>query len=175
MTAVALLPRMRYQPYGPVIEFEAYGIPVPQGNIRHLGKGRPAIHQNAATLLPWRRLVAAGAHNAMVQRRRVTQRYTFPLDGPIGLAVHVTVPKPKAAPKTRRTYPTTRPDLTHYVRAVEDAISSDEATLALGRVLGDDSQIVWEIATKAYPGEELHALDRPGVIVAVYQIGEADA
>lgn len=161
-----------YCRYGPVVSFEVYGIPVPQGAVRHLGKGRPALHQNQDELLPWRQLLAAAAHNAMLEARRIGRPYTFPLAGPVALSAYFTVPKPKSAPKGRRTWPATRPDLSHYVRAVEDAISSKRPELAMGRVLADDALIVDGDQVKAYPGEHAQALDRPGAVIRVYVIGE---
>lgn len=164
-----------YTRYGPVVSFEVYGIPVPQGAVRHLGKGRPAVHQNQDVLLPWRQLVAAAAHNAMVEARRIGRPYTFPLQGPVALSAYFTVAKPKGAPKGRRTWPAARPDLSHYVRAVEDAISSKRPELAMGRVLADDAQIIDGDQVKAYPGEHAQALDRPGAVVYIYTIGEPRA
>jgi hypothetical protein len=35
------------------------GLPVPQGAIRSLGTGRPSVHANAKSLLPWREQIAA--------------------------------------------------------------------------------------------------------------------
>jgi hypothetical protein len=43
-----------YCQFGPWLTLNVLGDPVGQGNIRHLGAGRPAVHQNAKTLLPWR-------------------------------------------------------------------------------------------------------------------------
>jgi Holliday junction resolvase RusA-like endonuclease len=178
VTAPGLLARAEpgwYTRYGPVVSFEVYGIPVPQGAVRHLGKGRPAVHQNQDVLLPWRQLVAAAAHNAMVEARRIGRPYTFPLQGPVALSAYFTVAKPKGAPKGRRTWPAARPDLSHYVRAVEDAISSKRPELAMGRVLADDAQIIDGDQVKAYPGEHAQALDRPGAVVYIYTIGEPRA
>lgn len=174
MTTAETLTKVEYALYGPVLTLRVYGLPVGQGNVRSLGTGRPSVHQNADVLLPWRQTIAAHAHNAMAEARHRFGEGPFPLTGPVGLALHFTVPKPKSAPKTRRTYPVTRPDLSHYVRAIEDAISLG-GDLRHGRVLQDDSQIVWGLMTKAYPGEETHALERPGVIVRVYKIGEPHA
>lgn len=163
----------RYHLYGPVLRFEVLGVPVGQGRVSFLGKGRGAVHSNADTLKPWREKVAAAAHNTVVADRRAGLRYELPLAGPVGLVMHFTLPKPKSAPKRRRTFPATRPDVSHLIRAVEDAISLPSQTVAT-RLLSDDGQIVYELATKAYPGEELHALDEPGVLIYLYTIGVVD-
>lgn len=170
MTVTTGLPAA-YRLLGPVLSFEVHGVPVPQAAIRPLGKGRPAVHENAATLKPWRARVAAIAHNEIAAARRLG--YEFPLAGPLGLVLHFTVPKPKSAPKTRRTFPDVRPDLSHLVRAVEDALSLPKIAPGV-RAIGNDGQIVYEIATKAYPGEEEQALDKPGVLVHLYKIGVVD-
>jgi Holliday junction resolvase RusA-like endonuclease len=161
-----------YPLYGPVLSFPVYGSPVGQGRVSFLGKGRGAKHSNADTLKPWRKKIAAEAHNQILRARRLG--YEFPLTGPIGVHLHFTVPKPLDAPKRRRTFPVTRPDLSHYVRAAEDALSLKDEQIGT-RVLGDDSQIVYILSTKAYPGEEQQALDAPGVLIRVYQVGARDA
>lgn len=170
MTTMTGLPPA-YRLLGPVLSFEVRGVPVPQAAIRPLGKGRPAVHENAATLKPWRNRVAAVAHNEIAAARRLG--YTFPLAGPLGMHLHFSVPKPKSAPKTRRTFPDVRPDLSHLVRAVEDALSLPACAPGV-RAIGNDGQIVYELTTKAYPGEEQQALDEPGVLIRVYQIGVTD-
>lgn len=157
-----------YRLLGPVLSFHVIGDPIGQGQVSFLGKGRPAIHTNQRLLLPWRQTVTAEAHNAKVAAARLSSRYEFPLAGPVGLAAHFTVAKPKAAPKRRRTFPSKRPDLSHLVRAVEDAL--DKAG-----VYGDDSQIVDLHATKHYPGEHVQALDVPGVVIYVYAVGDGVA
>lgn len=163
-----------YRLLGPVISFHVLGVPVGQGRVSFLGKGRGAKHSNAALLKPWREKVAAAAHNAVLADRRAGLRRDFPLTGPVGLVLHFTMPKPKSAPKGRRTFPATRPDISHLIRAVEDAISLPSENVAT-RLLNDDGQVVYELATKAYPGEEEQALDEPGVLVHVYRIGVTDA
>jgi hypothetical protein len=55
-------------PTVPVLSFIAHGNPIGQGNIRHLGAGRPAVHQNAKTLLPWRDTIRHAAIAAIGDR-----------------------------------------------------------------------------------------------------------
>lgn len=160
-----------YRLLGPVLSFHVIGLPIGQGQVSFLGKGRPAIHTNQHLLLPWRQTVAAQAHNAKVAAQGATTRFEFPLTGPVGLAAHFTMPKPKAAPKRKRTFPITRPDLSHLVRAIEDALQVKGGA----GVYGDDSQIVDSHATKHYPGEHVQALDVPGVVIYVYAVGDGVA
>lgn len=156
----------------PVISLRVFGTPVPQARLRHLGRGRPTVYSNQDTLLPWRRQIAAAAHKAMIQARRVNPSLVFPLTCPVAVVWVFTVRKPKSAPKRRRTYPATRPDLNHYVRAAEDGLSSKAPDRAMGQVLVDDAQIVESRELKVYPGEHPWALPEPGASVHVYQILE---
>jgi Holliday junction resolvase RusA-like endonuclease len=68
---------------------------------------------------------------------------TEPLDGPMVLVATFTMPRPKSAPKSRWA-PDRRPDLSHLVRALEDAI-------VMGGGVIDDSQFVTEVVSKVYP------------------------
>jgi Holliday junction resolvase RusA-like endonuclease len=152
-----------YRQTGPVLCFHVLGTPAPQGAIRHLGAGRPAIHQNAKTLKPWRAQIQDAAEQAIAEQ--VPWNYVFPVAGPVGLYVCFTMPKPKSAPKRRTTWPTTRPDLSHLLRAAEDALVAAGA-------FKDDSQIVTTQTDKAYPGEHIQALHIPGALIRVYTIAD---
>ena len=160
-----------YHLCGPVLTFEVLGKPVGQGRISFLGKGRPAIHSNQNRLLPWRELVQHAAEAAITEEQ---QRFAaldvapwfggFPLDGPIGLYACFTLPKAAKSAKTKTTWPTKRPDGSHLLRAVEDAMTN-------AGVWRDDSQLVDEHLVKAFPGEHSQALHVPGVRVVIYTIG----
>lgn len=149
-----------YRIDAPVLTFDVFGAPIGQGNIRHLGKGRPAVHQNAKTLLPWREVITYRAVEAM---------FGHPCGWPLAKALPIsvdltfTMPKPAAAPKRRRTYPVTRPDIDHLERAVLDALTR-------AGVWVDDSQVVSVTKRKTYPDEHPQALRVPGVSVSVYVI-----
>jgi len=149
----------------PTIEATVYGFPVGQGNIRSLGKGRPSVHQNAKTLLPWRVSVKLAIEEQCGQGGGITTRKAT-LDGPLRVDLVFTVAKPKSAPKRRRTWPITRPDLDHLARAVLDAITQSGA-------IRDDSQAVDLRARKVYPGEGIDALASPGVVVRVWALDGA--
>lgn len=131
------------------LRFEVRGTPVPQGSIRHLGKGRPAVHGNADRLLPWRSHVQLVAEEARGDRA--------PYAGPVEVGMSFYVARPKSTPK-RVVYPGKRPDLSHLVRAVEDACTAAGVWL-------DDSQVVVLYAAKMFVGNG--HLDTPGVAVRV--------
>lgn len=154
----------KYALLGPYLSLRVLGIPVPQGSVRHFGKGRPSVHGNQAKLLPWRDHVQFATEEEINHiRARNGGEAPFPLDGAVGLATYFTLAKPTGRPKTKVTYPTARPDTSHLIRAVEDALTA-------AGVYKDDSRIVWTEAIKCYPGEEMRALHVPGVIIEVYGI-----
>jgi len=157
------------------ISFTVHGVPVPQGSKRalvHRSTGRAVvIEQGGARHRDWRADVKAAAHEAMTEyavRLDNGENWFLPRSGPVGVSICFTVPKPKSAPKTRRTWPDRRPDLDKLVRAVLDAIT--------GEVIADDAQVVTLYCGKVYPGDAmggLESLDQPGCSVKVWQI-EAD-
>lgn len=153
----------RYELVGPVVRFHQLGLPVPQGAIRHLGKGRPSVHANAATLKPWRAQVQEGAEQAIAAWKVLRTEPTPPLPGPVGLGVYFTMKKPVSAPKKKTTYPISRPDVDKLIRAVMDS-------LCAAGMYRDDSQVVWLETKKVFPGEDIHALHVPGVVVEVYDV-----
>ncbi len=130
----------RYPSTLPGLRFTVPGIPQPQGSIRSLGKGRPSIHGNAARLLPWRAAVTAHCQQAMHQ-----QGGAWPLSGPVSLRLTLVLPKPASAPKSRL-WPDKRPDLSHLLRAVEDAVTASGAWQ-------DDGQVCVAVVGKQFPDE----------------------
>ncbi len=163
-TTIATAAPAWYRHMGPWLSITVLGEPIGQGNIRHLGKGRPAVHANARTLKPWRSQVQLAAE-AAIEAAVLPPDVRFPLDGPVGLDLTFTVRKPKSAPKRRTTWPVTRPDADHLLRAVGDALTAAGAWR-------DDSQLVDITVRKAYPGEHGQALHVPGAQIHVYTIGE---
>lgn len=115
-----------------LLHVRVHGKPIGQGNLRHLGKGRPTIHQNQDILLPWRRAIAAATVQAMG-----TFGVTAPLDGPLSLSAVFWMPRGKTV---RRDEPTVPPDLDHLLRALGDslklagAIADDARITSFGRV-----------------------------------------
>src|SRR5271156_56523 len=150
------------------VSFTVRGVPVPQGSKRalvHRSTGRAVvIEQGGQRHKDWRQDVKYQAHIAMNDWEDL-------LTGPVGVSLCFTVPKPKSAPKPRRTWPDKRPDLDKLVRTILDAIT--------GEIIADDAQVVQLLASKAYPGEDTPgdvvkalAMDHTGVAVHVYQIDQ---
>ncbi len=139
-----------------MIEIIAYGIPAPQVAKSFVGvskSGKGLMVESSKKVKPWRATVVLAAKAAMAERA--------PLDGPLSVSMVFTVPKPKSAPKTRRTWPDTRPDLSKLARSTEDALTD-------AGVYVDDARIVsYSWLSKVYPGEDADALSEPGVRIVV--------
>ncbi|WP_330479912.1 RusA family crossover junction endodeoxyribonuclease (plasmid) [Streptomyces platensis] len=157
-----------------------YGTPAGQGAISFLGKGRGARHTNEKTLKPWRRAIVlatretTGCHGytdwngICLTCRTPKPDHGLHANIPTAVDITVTVPKPKSAPKRKRTWPITRAssDIDHHARACLDA-------LAESGLIRDDSQVV-ELATrKVYPSEHPEALPQPGALIRVYTLAGA--
>lgn len=135
---------------GIVLRLKVYGMPRPQGSMRAFVRGgKPIITATSKGLKGWRDLVAFAANEAaqdadaeMVEK------------GPVHVDMMFSLPRPKAEPKTRRTWPDRRPDLDKLVRAVLDALT--------GVAFHDDGQVVSMLATKDW--------GRPGVEIVVSRI-----
>ena len=139
-----------------MIEIVVYGIPAPQGSKRFVGhakNGRGIMIESSAKVTPWREAVKWAACG-------VTLEATSVLSGPISVEMIFTVPKPKSAPKTRRTWPDRKPDLSKLVRSTEDALTD-------AGVWEDDARVVQLLAGKRYPGEGDGALDRTGARIRI--------
>lgn len=137
-----------------------YGLPAPQGSKRYVGRtkmGRGILVENSDAVTPWRA-------DVMTAARAVLEAHGWPapMEGPMVARMVFTVPKPKSAPKMRRTWPVSRPgDLSKLVRATEDALQA-------AGVIKDDGMIVeYTRLLKVYPGEDLEAMDRPGCQIAL--------
>lgn len=130
--------------------------PVGQGRIAFSRQGR-GYHSNAKRLNPWRKAI-------VTETTRAIGHNWAPMTGPLTVQAHVTVPKPKSAPKRRRTWPTTRTsgDIDHHARALLDSLTA-------ANVWVDDAQVTELCIAKSYPGEEPASLDRPGVRIHIWQ------
>lgn len=156
-----------------------HGEPAGQGAISFLGKGRGAKHTNDKALKPWRRAVilatrdATGCHGytdwagICLTCRVPKDKHGLYANVPTAADITVTVPKPKTAPKRRRTWPITRSssDIDHHARACLDSLSESGA-------IKDDSQITELTIRKVYPGEHPNALDQPGAVIRLYTLSE---
>ena len=107
------------------MNFFVPGLPKPQGSKRaFVVKGRPVLAESAGQpLKDWRAVVALAAMNQMAG--------SPPLDGPVLVRLGFYLPRPKSHPKTKITYPTSRPDIDKLARSVLDALThicfSDDA------------------------------------------------
>lgn len=137
----------------------AYGSPAPQGSKKFVGltkTGRGILAESSAKVKPWRQDVKAAAEKARGD--------ASPMDGPLRAHIVFTLPKPKSAPKRRRTFPDRKPDLSKLLRSTEDALTD-------AGVISDDARIVEFVRlAKAFPGEDVDALTAPGVKIEIWQI-----
>jgi crossover junction endodeoxyribonuclease RusA len=149
------------------VSFTVAGLPAPQGSkvaMPHRYTGKPFMKEQAGEKLKdWRAAVEDAAWIAMLGfagtgRDRAARLES--LQGPVGVSLAFTLPRPASAPKGR-SWPCVRPDLDKLVRAVLDALT--------GPVLADDGQVVDLRAQKNYPSSSL--VDT-GVFIDVWQIGE---
>lgn len=142
-----------------MVEFIVYGTPGPQGSKSFRGmskKGHAIMTESSAKVKPWREAVVYAAREAMAGRP--------PLQGPVVLEMVFTVRKPTSAPKRRRIWPATKPDLSKLARSTEDAMTT-------AGVYEDDARIVeYARLAKVFPLEDPAALDVPGVRIKVQQI-----
>jgi Holliday junction resolvase RusA-like endonuclease len=132
-----------------------HGTPAPQGSKRHVGKG--VMVESSEKVKPWREAVKWAALEAM--KLDGTQR---PLEGPLHIGVTFTLPKPASAPKTRRSWPSKRPDLDKLIRSTLDGLG--EAGVWI-----DDAQVIQISASKVYPTEGMGAMSTPGARIAIRQ------
>lgn len=134
------------------VSFTVYGVAQPAGS-KVAGRtkdGRGFVRDAARKSAPWKRQVAQAAGDAVwtVQEAGLYQVTSGLLDGPLALRCNFYVPRPKSHTGKRGLlpsapiYPTTRPDVTKLVRAVEDALT--------GVVWRDDAQVVSQAAAKHY-------------------------
>lgn len=137
------------------IKLVIYGHPAPQGSKRFVGMkaGRGVMIESSAKVKPWRQDVMAEALKV--------RGSAAPLDGPLSVRMIFTVPKPASAPKRKRTYPMRKPDLSKLIRSTEDALVD-------AGLIADDARIVeYQRAAKVFPGEDLEALESPGVRIEI--------
>jgi Holliday junction resolvase RusA-like endonuclease len=131
------------------------GHPKPAGSKRAFLVGKPDGPKRA--VITDMAGVAGRDWRVAVQHAIARVYHGPPLTGPLELACDFTVPRPRGHAGRRGLrpsapgYPTTRPDLTKLLRAVEDA--------ATGLLWWDDAQIVTQTVTKRYgtrPGVTIH-------------------
>lgn len=147
--------------------FRILGVPAPQGSKSFKGmvKGKhgqdvPRLVESSKELPKWRKRVTNEAAAVWLLRA--------PLDQPLVVIMTFTLPKPTSAPKTRKTWPDRKPDVSKLARAVEDSLTD-------AGVFADDARIVDLIARKRYPNEGAGALPQPGVVVHVFDAASHEA
>lgn len=149
----------------PDLQFTVRGLPAPQGSkeVKRYVQGRAILGESSSKVRPWRQDVVAAAVEAI--RRSPGFR---PIDGPVFLTVEFYVPRPKGHPKSRRTVPTTTPDLDKLLRSTDDALTT-------AGVVTDDSVVVdiWARDRYTVPTPEVGCdweLPAPGAVVSVFRI-----
>lgn len=139
-----------------MIEFDVIGMPAPQGSKKFVGTtkaGRGILVESSKKVRPWRMDVKAAAEAVRAASGTIA--------GPLAVHMVFTLPKPASAPKTRRTWPDRKPDLSKLVRSTEDAISD-------AGLWEDDARVVrYGTLAKVFPGEDVDALAVPGVRVRI--------
>jgi Holliday junction resolvase RusA-like endonuclease len=150
-----------------VVRLIVYGVPGPQGSKRFVGvskkTGRGIMIESSAAVKTWRQDVKSAAEGLRVMQSLAT------LDGPLAARMVFTVRKPASAPKRRRTFPATKPDLSKLIRSTEDALTD-------AGLIADDARIVeYDRAAKVYPGEDPEALDAPGVRIELRELAAVTA
>ena len=150
-----------------IVSFKVYGEPAPQGSKKFVGmvvgkRGQqvPRLVESSKELAAWRETVRKQAWAEWRGREA--------LDQPLVVVMTFTLPKPASAPKKARSWPMRKPDGSKLARAVEDSLTD-------AGVLADDARIVDLIARKRYPLEGADALERPGVVVRVFDAATHEA
>lgn len=146
---------------GRVIRLTVRGLPAPQGSKSFKGMsnaGRAILTESSKKVRPWRQDVKAAAE-ALRDRTGAP-----PIDGPVIVRMTFTLPKPKSAPKRRRTYPMRTPDLSKLARSTEDALTD-------AGIWADDARVIgYEKLWKTYPSEDVDALDSPGCVIEIREV-----
>ncbi len=142
------------------VEIRVVGLPAPQGSKRLIGHtkaGRGILVESSAKVKPWREAVKYAA-------LEVFNPEAYPrecrINGAVDEEMVFTLPKPKSAPKTRRTWPDKKPDLSKLIRSTEDALTD-------AGVWEDDARVVRCLAAKVFPGEHADALGVPGAVIRI--------
>lgn len=140
--------------YALVLDIKVRGIPVPQGSVKAFvpkGWSRPVLTSTSKNLKTWRQAIG----NA------VQAEYHGPcLDEPLAMEVTFFLVKPKNRPKTKISYPDTRPDGDKLERACLDSLT--------GILYRDDARVV----RMTWGKEWATAQDPPGVRVKAWTMAK---
>jgi Holliday junction resolvase RusA-like endonuclease len=147
-----------------LFRFHVIGMPGAQGSKKLAGRtkeGRGILVESSKKVKPWRQDVKAAV---LAVRAGLP-----PVDGPLVVRMVFTLPKPKSAPKRRRTWPQSIPDVSKLARSTEDAITDAGGWK-------DDARVVeYQRLAKVFPGEDPESLTYPGVRVVVFQLVDETA
>lgn len=161
----------------PAFSVVVRGLPATQGSKEYKGHRATVTKTGARVSVPiladssgrkldaWRNAVCAAAV-AAVPPGWVT------LDEPVVADLIVSLPRLSRTPKTKRTVPDTKPDLSKLLRAVEDALATDTARFPGRRVLAEDSRIVaHRRLAKVWTDDPLDtdSLPHPGAIIRLWR------
>jgi len=147
----------------PVFSLHVAGTPRPQGSKRAFpvqrgGKpGAVLVDANPSTA-QWRADVTAAA------LALPGMPPSEPVTGPLAVRLVFALPRPRSAPRKRRTWPAGRPDIDKLARAVLDSLTA-------AGVWRDDGQVCALHVIKDYPGPGV-AQTIPGVLITVTHIEE---
>lgn len=136
-----------------MIEITVIGMPGPQGSKKFVGRaksGRGIMIESSPKVKIWREAVKAAAFEAI----------SSTIIGPVHMEIIFTLPKPKSASRTKRTWPDRKPDLSKLVRATEDALTD-------AGVWEDDARIISCRSMKVFPREDADALRVPGAVIRI--------
>jgi len=150
----------------PLLDIVVRGEPIGQGRLSNNRTGH-AYYANHKKLLPWRDQMRSLAASEMFKRDLP------PFDGPVIVDAVFTFARPASHFRTGKNahllrdsaplFPISRPDLSHLIRAAEDALTSI--------VITDDSRIVdYGTVGKRYPNVGVDALPYPGAIIRVWPV-----
>lgn len=161
--APASLPAYDWDPV-PAVAVTVHGRPAPKGSKDAVGYRRgkngqmvTVMKESSPHLEAWMQAVE------LIVRQALARRRARKACGPVYVHCVFTMPKPKSAPKRRRTYPATFPDIDKLERATYDAITKALAW-------DDDGRVIENHSVKAYPREHPDALDRMGAVIRIYTL-----
>lgn len=131
------------------IRITVYGNPAPQGSKKFVGmvNGHGMMAEMSKKVKPWRQDVVAAAIAARGNNP--------PLDGALIVRMVFTMPKPKSAPKRRRTWPNRTPDLSKLARSTEDAL------VTAGAIVDDARIVEYERLAKVFLAKTTKRFNRP--------------
>jgi Holliday junction resolvase RusA-like endonuclease len=144
-----------------------YGTPAPQGSkklVRNKHTNQTHTLETSPHLVPWRQDVKAAAEATLE-----AQGWPQPFQGAVVMRLVFTFTRPASVKRHKRPWPSVPPDLDKLARGVLDALTA-------AGVFRDDALVVeFTRLAKVYAGEDLEALDRPGVVIIIGELVDSEA